>query len=216
MLLTSSPSRADSSSRHLPASSASSSSSSFTSDGERESAMPAHLKPAVSSLPPTASSSSAASTSTSAASALAADSSSSSKAAGSSCCASATSTPAPVASSSAPSAPGALALPSRGLQPSRVSSVLDRAAVSSLLRAEGFSEIFEWQDGPCTHYSEHSHPTLNCHYLLRGHLSVYYPAYRQRIQYTAGDRFDIPADLAHVTDIGDSGAVYVVASKRGS
>ena len=71
-------------------------------------------------------------------------------------------------------------------------------------------------DGPGSHYDVHAHPTLNAYYFLRGSCTVYYPSLQQRIDYHAGDRFEIPADVAHETLFGGSGGVFVVASRMPS
>ena len=78
----------------------------------------------------------------------------------------------------------------------------------------GYTEIFQWQDGPSTAYDPHTHPTHNAHYIFRGDLHVFYPQLQQSVYYRQGDRFDIPAELVHSTNMGQHGCVYMVGSKR--
>ena len=82
------------------------------------------------------------------------------------------------------------------------------------LRVIGYSEIFQWHDGPSTVYDAHTHPTHNTYYILRGDMHVHYPPHGHSIYYKQGDRFDVIATVLHSVDIGKQGCVFMVGSKQ--
>ena len=69
-------------------------------------------------------------------------------------------------------------------------------------------------EGPGSHYDLHAHPTLNVYYIVHGVITVHYPSLGLRLDYSAGDRFEIVQHVPHESFVGASGAVYVHGSRR--
>ena len=78
----------------------------------------------------------------------------------------------------------------------------------------GFTEIYQWHDGPSTVYDAHTHPTDNAYYILRGDMHVNFPSLGHVVHCKQGDRCDIAATLLHSGVVGPQGCVFMVGSRR--
>lgn len=63
-----------------------------------------------------------------------------------------------------------------------------------------------------THYSPHSHGGLTTHLILRGELTITYPADErpEKTTYGIGDRVDVDAGRVHEVWVGQEGCTYVI------
>ena len=80
-----------------------------------------------------------------------------------------------------------------------------------LLRNEGFSNVYVWEDGADTYYPEHSHKLLTAHIVVTGEMHVTVDGKSRR--YVAGERCDVPANTPHSAKMGPNGCRYVVGEK---
>ncbi len=86
-------------------------------------------------------------------------------------------------------------------------------ALRHTLQTEGLS-VMEWTDPPGTIYPAHTHPFVQVHVILSGHLRVGLPETAEEIIMGPGDRLDVPTDLPHWEDVTGSQLVtYFVASR---
>ncbi|CCQ73606.1 cupin domain-containing protein [Magnetospira sp. QH-2] len=77
------------------------------------------------------------------------------------------------------------------------------------LQAEGYGQVFVWEDASGARYPHHSHPGQTAHVVLAGAITIA-TATGSRT-YRAGDRFDVPAGESHAAEVGPEGCRYVVA-----
>lgn len=80
-----------------------------------------------------------------------------------------------------------------------------------LLRREGFSRIYVWQDGPNAHYPDHTHATLSAHIILDGEMSLTMNG--EARTYGAGERCDVAAGTVHSAKMGTKGCRYIIGEK---
>ncbi len=76
------------------------------------------------------------------------------------------------------------------------------------LRAEGFANIYVWQDGPQAYYPDHSHPTLTAHIVLEGEMILTMD--NSSATYRVGERVDVPANAVHSARMGPAGCRYLI------
>ena len=70
----------------------------------------------------------------------------------------------------------------------------------NLLRSEGFTHIYTWQDPPRACYPDHTHPTLSAHIILDGEMTLTQNG--ETRSYRPGDRVDVPAETVHSAKMG--------------
>jgi quercetin dioxygenase-like cupin family protein len=63
------------------------------------------------------------------------------------------------------------------------------------LHAEGFKEVYVWQDGPGTFYPDHTHSETSAHIILKGEMTV--TSEGRTRTYKPRERFDVPAHTVH-------------------
>ena len=78
-----------------------------------------------------------------------------------------------------------------------------------LLKDEGFSDVYIWEDKPNFEYPEHTHEKLGVHVILAGEMELLDSKGGKRVLHT-GQRLDIPAGTAHSAKMGPEGCRYVV------
>ncbi|MEK9155360.1 MAG: cupin domain-containing protein [Patescibacteria group bacterium] len=78
-------------------------------------------------------------------------------------------------------------------------------------QSEGFRDIYVWHNAPGEIYPSHQHNGLTTHAVLQGSLWVRIGS--EEKEYVVGDRFDIPAQVAHSARMGDEGCTYVIGEK---
>ena len=79
------------------------------------------------------------------------------------------------------------------------------------LGSEGFGYTFVWQDGPATHYPDHTHAGLTAHIILDGEMTLTIDG--ESHTYRAGERVDVPAGAVHAAQMGPRGCRYLVGEK---
>jgi mannose-6-phosphate isomerase-like protein (cupin superfamily) len=79
--------------------------------------------------------------------------------------------------------------------------------IMRMLMAEGYKEVYIWQDGPHAFYPEHAHGKTTL-IILEGLMWV--KMNRETILLTPGKRLDIPANAMHEAKMGLEGCTYVV------
>jgi quercetin dioxygenase-like cupin family protein len=84
-------------------------------------------------------------------------------------------------------------------------------ALKRQLHDEGFGETFVWQDGPDTHYPDHTHDSETVHIILDGEMTL--TAGGQTRTFTAGQRCDVPAGAVHSARMGPHGCRYLIGEK---
>ena len=88
---------------------------------------------------------------------------------------------------------------------------MDEHEISAQLEREGFSLIYVWEDGPATHYPEHTHRTETAHVILRGEMTLTMDGTSKT--YLAGDRCDVPSGAVHSALMGPQGCRYVIGER---
>jgi len=79
------------------------------------------------------------------------------------------------------------------------------------LRAEGFRNVYIWQDGPNVFYPDHTHPRLTAHIILEGAMTATSEGKTETLG--TGQRFDVPANTAHSAKMGPQGCRYLIGEK---
>jgi len=85
---------------------------------------------------------------------------------------------------------------------------MDEKAWTEKLQAEGFQDVYIWEDGPNTFYPAHTHPGTTAHIILDGEMTV--TSQGKTATYKPGDRLDVPAHTAHSARMGPAGCKYLV------
>jgi quercetin dioxygenase-like cupin family protein len=77
---------------------------------------------------------------------------------------------------------------------------------------EGLS-LLEWTDSPGTIYPVHTHPYVQVHVILNGHLRVGLPETAEEIILNPGDRLDLPPETPHWEEVhGSETTTYLAAT----
>ena len=79
------------------------------------------------------------------------------------------------------------------------------------LESEGFSHAYVWQDGPHTHYPDHTHAGITAHVILDGEMTLTMSGKSTICR--VGDRCDVPAGAVHSARMGPRGCRYLVGEK---
>ena len=87
----------------------------------------------------------------------------------------------------------------------------DLKSLQSILRNEGFSRTYVWQDGPNASYADHTHAVETAHIILEGEMTLTHGV-TTRI-YGAGERCDVPAGAVHSARMGPLGCRYLIGEK---
>jgi quercetin dioxygenase-like cupin family protein len=88
---------------------------------------------------------------------------------------------------------------------------MDEKLLAKQLQQEGFAHTFVWQDGPNTHYPDHTHPGETAHIVLSGELTLTMGGRTQT--YRAGERCDVPAAAVHSARMGPQGCRYLIGER---
>jgi mannose-6-phosphate isomerase-like protein (cupin superfamily) len=79
------------------------------------------------------------------------------------------------------------------------------------LKSEGYS-VFQWSDGPGTHYGPHEHGEDQSHWILSGELNLRVGDESYTLR--AGDRDFLPANTTHSAFVpGDQPVVYLIGAR---
>lgn len=88
---------------------------------------------------------------------------------------------------------------------------MDEQALAIQLRREGFRRTYVWQDGPNTHYPEHTHEEETAHVVLRGEITLTVAGKSQTFH--EGERCDVPAGAVHSARMGPKGCRYLIGER---
>jgi mannose-6-phosphate isomerase-like protein (cupin superfamily) len=88
---------------------------------------------------------------------------------------------------------------------------MDEKTLANDLRREGFSHTFVWQDGPNTHYPDHTHAEQTAHIVLSGEMTLTMNGKSET--YRAGDRCDVSAGAVHSARMGPKGCRYLIGAR---
>jgi quercetin dioxygenase-like cupin family protein len=84
-------------------------------------------------------------------------------------------------------------------------------ALAEQLQREGFAHTYVWEDGPNTHYPNHTHPVETAHVILSGEMTLTTP--QGSATYRIGDRCDVAAGVVHSARIGPNGCRYLIGER---
>lgn len=82
---------------------------------------------------------------------------------------------------------------------------------TELLRAEGFTHTYVWEDGPRAHYADHTHAQDSAHVVLAGQMTLQMGG--KSSTYYVGDRVDVPAGAVHSATMGPAGCRYLIGER---
>ena len=80
------------------------------------------------------------------------------------------------------------------------------------LKAEGFSHVFEWVDGPNTEYPPHSHKGRVSFYIKEGCVTLNF-GMGNGIMLCKGERCDVIPGKQHSAKVGPQGCSWVVGEE---
>jgi mannose-6-phosphate isomerase-like protein (cupin superfamily) len=89
--------------------------------------------------------------------------------------------------------------------------IMDEIRSSEMLRREGFSHTYIWQDGPNVTYPNHTHPSETAHIILSGEMTLTMDG--EARTYRSGDRCDVPAGAVHSARMGPTGCRYLIGER---
>ncbi len=90
-------------------------------------------------------------------------------------------------------------------------SIYNESGWEDVLKAEGFGEICVWHNSPDEIYPQHEHAGDTAHVVLQGSMVIRING--EEHEYVVGDRFDIPAHVAHSVRMGSEGCTYIIGEK---
>jgi quercetin dioxygenase-like cupin family protein len=87
------------------------------------------------------------------------------------------------------------------------------AKLHLLLSEQGLSG-YRWANGPGDTYGRHSHPFHKVIYVVQGSITFLLPDRGEQVTLNAGDRLDLPKDVAHEAEVGPQGVICLEAHQR--
>lgn len=91
------------------------------------------------------------------------------------------------------------------------SGAMNLSELKKQLHGEGFRHTYVWQDGPDSHYPDHTHSVETAHIILEGEMTLTMEG--RSATYRAGQRCDVPAGTVHAAHIGPAGCRYLIGEK---
>lgn len=88
---------------------------------------------------------------------------------------------------------------------------MDERTLAKKLEQEGFRHTYAWEDGPNTHYPDHTHETETAHIILRGEMTL--TTGGKSRAFHEGDRCDVPAGAVHSARMGPAGCRYLIGER---
>lgn len=76
---------------------------------------------------------------------------------------------------------------------------------------EGFASVYEWSDPAGTVYAPHSHKGKVSLFVTDGSIAFNFNGETKEI--TAGQRFDVPAQVTHSAVVGSNGWIAIIAEE---
>ena len=89
----------------------------------------------------------------------------------------------------------------------------NEAELHRLLSQQGMSG-YRWSNGPGDTYARHSHPFHKVIYVIQGSITFILPDRGEQVTLNAGDRLDLPRDVAHEAEVGPQGVICLEAHRR--
>jgi quercetin dioxygenase-like cupin family protein len=87
------------------------------------------------------------------------------------------------------------------------------AELHRLLNEQGLSG-YRWSNGPGDTYGRHSHQFHKIIYVVQGSITFILPDSSERVTLNAGDRLDLPREVAHEAEVGPQGVICLEAHQR--
>ena len=88
---------------------------------------------------------------------------------------------------------------------------MDEKALARRLRDEGFGLTYVGEDGPNTHYPDHTHAQETAHIVLSGEMTLTMDGSTKT--YRTGERCDVPAGAVHSARMGPHGCRYLIGER---
>jgi quercetin dioxygenase-like cupin family protein len=88
---------------------------------------------------------------------------------------------------------------------------MKKEEIFELLRKEGFSKIYVWEDYPGSYYPYHTHDFYSAHIVIDGKIKI--RTDDGEFEFMGGDRFDVEKGEKHLAKVGPEGCIYIVAEK---
>jgi mannose-6-phosphate isomerase-like protein (cupin superfamily) len=88
---------------------------------------------------------------------------------------------------------------------------MNERELAKQLEREGFGNTYVRQDGPNTHYPDHTHPMETAHIILSGEMTLTMNGRSEC--YAAGQRCDVPAGAVHSARMGPKGCRYLIGER---
>lgn len=87
------------------------------------------------------------------------------------------------------------------------------AELRHMLNEQGLS-AYRWSNGPGDTYGKHSHPFHKVIYVVEGSIIFILPDRGEQLHLNAGDRLDLPKEVAHEAVVGPQGVVCLEAHQH--
>ena len=87
----------------------------------------------------------------------------------------------------------------------------DQKSLERQLHHEGFLHTYVCQDGPHAFYPDHTHAVETAHIILDGEMTLTQGGKSRTCG--VGERFDVPANVAHSAKMGSLGCRYLIGEK---
>lgn len=87
---------------------------------------------------------------------------------------------------------------------------MDEQKLAEQLRREGFAHTYVWQDGPNTHYPDHTHAEETAHIIVTGEMALTMGSQTKTYR---GERCDVPAGAVHSAQMGPKGCRYLIGER---
>jgi quercetin dioxygenase-like cupin family protein len=88
---------------------------------------------------------------------------------------------------------------------------MDEKALARMLRAEGFSHTYVWEDRPNAHYPDHTHAGETAHIVLSGEMILTMGGSSETCR--EGDRCDVAGGVVHSARMGSRGCRYLIGER---
>jgi len=83
--------------------------------------------------------------------------------------------------------------------------------IIGLLKKEGFSRVYVWEDIPGSFYPDHTHEYYSAHIVVEGEIKI--KAGGKEYIFRKGDRFDVEKGEIHSAKVGPDGCRYIVGER---
>ena len=88
----------------------------------------------------------------------------------------------------------------------------DERMLRQIIEQEGL-QPYRWSNGPGDVYAAHTHSYNKVIYVVRGSIVFGLPESGEQVSLEAGDRLDLPANVAHSAVVGPQGVMCLEAHR---